>query len=655
MNKLGIGELGTIGIGILMAVIISASLFSTLLPPLGAEIHTQGLPFSASITPTHVKGGTHCVFTITIVNNGSSLGITKVDILYPGPDWSFERLVSYSPRTWKVEEYAGYAVGGLTLSGPNVLIGESITIQLNMTTPGTTSDSEQWEITAYSGDTVLGTIVLTVVVDAQPPTVTINNPSQDQYYSVSHGYIWVNVTVKDDLNITAYGVNVNINDTRFECKLIKKDDHKTYQYCFVNNTAIPDGLLRVKVTAIDKAGNLGEGEVKAYVDNTPPQLLGIRVQDQSGKDLPFVDGAFWMSGSTTGIKVNATLYDTSGTIEGYIYFNTTQKIFTNKAWTELYGVSGKKFVIIKVSVTDGAQPNPNNFTQTWYVYRDEVAPSAVNFTIEPICGGAIIRGISASDNVGISEYVVFINGTRAEVTKDTLFSEQLATVGEHKAFSGVLLLDLTDYAGKKANITLLAVDYGGNAGPSTSRVISVPEGEWYAIPLYAGWNLISLPLIPESTAIEDVLSLALNQKVTTVYAYDNATDEWLYYYAPAKVGDLANMRDGLGYWVYASEYDVLVVQGRELPPPPALPPTYYLTKGWVLAGFKSTKGMSASYYLSSLQSGTYWTYLYVWDAQSKAWQTVKVADDGDRLYPGQGFWIYMYEDQRLIPPLLMEG
>jgi hypothetical protein len=48
-------------------------------------------------------------------------------------------------------------------------------------------------------------------------------------------------------------------------------------------------------------------------------------------------------------------------------------------------------------------------------------------------------------------------------------------------------------------------------------------------------------------------------------------------------------------------YDVLIVQGRPTPTPPALPTTYHLIKKWNLVGYKETVSMNASAYLESLE------------------------------------------------------
>lgn len=84
----------------------------------------------------------------------------------------------------------------------------------------------------------------------------------------------------------------------------------------------------------------------------------------------------------------------------------------------------------------------------------------------------------------------------------------------------------------------------------------------YDIPLFAGWNLISLPLIPDSTNIEDVLA-GIMANISTVYgvwAYDAETQTWSSY-VPYLGGDLNTMTDGKGYWIYMTNPCTLTIEG----------------------------------------------------------------------------------------------
>jgi len=84
-----------------------------------------------------------------------------------------------------------------------------------------------------------------------------------------------------------------------------------------------------------------------------------------------------------------------------------------------------------------------------------------------------------------------------------------------------------------------------------------PPPSRYDIPLGSGWNLISLPLIPDSANIEDILADIMND-VDSVWAYDNATGSWASY-APGEPSDLTEMTCDKGYWVEVNDPCTLTV------------------------------------------------------------------------------------------------
>jgi hypothetical protein len=598
--------------------------------------------FSATITPSPVvKGSTAYLFNITTTNTGAGIGINKINITYPS-GWTFNALTGYSPGTWTTGQDQGRNTFYFT--GPNLVTGASAWVQVNMTSGSTTQDPSHWNSTAWNiGATWLGTYDLPVVVDPTGPTVTINNPATS-YYSVGSGnYIWVNATVTDNLNITKYGMTVAINDTRFGLLSSGKGASDTeYKYYFTNTTTIPDGPLGINVTATDRAGNMGSNTGSTTVDNTAPTLLWIKVKDQTA-ELPYVAGAFWMSAASTSIQVNASFSNTGAV--GTVWFNTTSEAYSNHTWSSTYSVSGSDFVTLNITVSDTSSPVSNRFTQTWNITRDKVPPLVPTFTAGAISGGAIIRSLTATDNVGILSYRAYVNGT--QLTPDVLITQLVATALVSQvnwvAFSNVLVLNLTTYGGKVANITITAVDYGGNEGPgSTPQYLSIPLDRWYPIELQPNWNLIGLPLIPADTSRAAVLSLILKQGASgvIVYGYDSATNSFTL--------NPATMVDGKAYWIYTIAYDVMIVSGRVSPTPPALPPNYNLITGWNLAGYKSITAHNVTDYLSSLPTLSYFAYIYVWDSNAQNWL---MKSGSGMLSPGQGFWIWMYSNQTLIPPI----
>ncbi len=188
-----------------------------------------------------------------------------------------------------------------------------------------------------------------------------------------------------------------------------------------------------------------------------------------------------------------------------------------------------------------------------------------------------------------------------------------------------------------------AVDLAGNEYNSSELAVVFVLGdmtEW-EISLVSGWNLISLPLIPENTSISAVLADVLTD-VLKVWSYAEATGTWLSY-VPGGPPSLTTMEDGEGYWIEMSDNVTLTVHGVEMPAPPALPPTYSLVAGWNLIGFKSLEAMNASSYLgTSVAADTIRIYGYA-DA------TYTGVALSANLNPGMGYWIAMDDSGTIYP------
>ncbi len=211
------------------------------------------------------------------------------------------------------------------------------------------------------------------------------------------------------------------------------------------------------------------------------------------------------------------------------------------------------------------------------------------------------------------------------------------------------------------NSNVLTIDPKDNLDHSTAYTVVIPAGavadlagnelaEAYTfsfttglpmVTLKAGWNLVSLPLIPTDPSIDTVLTEVYNN-LDIVWAYDAATG-WTSY-APNAPSDLAEMRDGRGYWVKVNADCSFAVDGVVLPMPPQVPPSYELVPGWNLIGFKSTVPKKASEYLAAM-AGKY-TVIYGYDAATQRFQQV-LADDN--FEPGKGYWIAVTAAGRIYP------
>jgi hypothetical protein len=618
--------------------------------------------FDAKITPTLVKKDQTSWFEITVKNNASTSSIYQVNVTYPSADgWTFQDVVA--PSGWVIESHASGKITFKATGGYEIAKDSSAVFKVKMITGGTGTKDYTWTVDVKNTADVIDTMYVTVTSDNTQPTVTVSAPDPSvTWYSVGSGnYMWLNITVWDDVNKVPVVV---LNDSTFVL-YAEPSVSGTYdfKFCYRNNTAILDGYLAIQVNVTDYVGNQATvypKNVETTVDNTPP-FIWITVTEAT-----LVGSTFWIGKTQTTVTINVTVADyeleSIGALTG-IYINGTLQTGwtftdTGKNYNGYYVFECKKdysvpadknYWIIYVNVTDKALPKNHTSEMEVYIKRDLVPPYEVGFTsAKSICGGLVIYGLYANDTVGIQDYRIYVNGTNIlNITNTELTATTWVSGTGYGCFSSDAVLDLTSYVGDYVNVTVSARDYGLNEGDKIVVYTgTVPEGEWYPVKLYKGWNLISLPLIPANASRTAILSLILKQGiegVTVVYEYDQNLDSWIV--------NPTTMTDGKGYWIYIKDYDVMIVSGSQMPPAGGMPPTYTLTKGWVLAGFKSIAPMNVTYYLASVREANYFRILYVWDAEDQSWGILDRNDPTAQFVPGQGFWIYMYEEEVLIPPL----
>jgi hypothetical protein len=630
--------------------------------------------FHSEISPIVTNKKVSKVFTITVKNNASTSALKEVDIVYSADyTWTGDYDV---PDGWSLSHNPTAHKFTLVASAATYYIkyGYEKTFKFNMTSADVSFDTtETWTVTVTNVDGVTDTLQLNTYIDVTPPTTFdwVKPTGYAGYISVNGGYIWLNITFNDIYYGADYWPTVVPNVTQLT--LYSKDassktvgSSSTFAYKFRSAT-IPDGKLVVHFNITDCVGNsLTKQEVITVVDNTAP-VITIAVENAQSKIENGVP--VWYVGSATptvNIWVNFTeamQYTVSGTTYNAYDASllSTHKIglYINGSWQNIGSFtwdSAKKWYYAKVTgipvekgkcyqlfanITDAARPHNHTSSTLAYLKFDLVKPSAPTFNVQPICGGAIIRALNATDNVGVLEYKVYINTTWILVPLTDLQAPTLTpVVGNHRTFAGILVLDLADYAGKTVNITISAVDYGGNEGPGLSKVISVPVGRWYPIELGEGWNLISLPLVPTNSSIDNVLSLLLKAGLLEkVWTYDAETKTW-HSYAPGAPPDLTTMVDGKGYFIKMKAYNVLIVQGTEQPAPPATPRVYHVVPGWNLIGYKRLAESKVSDYLSGVD------YIRVYKFVNG--QYILVRPD-ENMEPGLGYWVAVKTEGWIYP------
>jgi hypothetical protein len=166
------------------------------------------------------------------------------------------------------------------------------------------------------------------------------------------------------------------------------------------------------------------------------------------------------------------------------------------------------------------------------------------------------------------------------------------------------------------------------AGETRSYVIRYGDDLIFDLGLEAGWNLISLPIEPNSPNLAVVLSDGETLRDGfrgTIHSGDVCT------WAGQQYVDVTELHACIGYWIYVAEAQVLLVDGM-----PVGQTRVDLARGWNQCGVEAECEAPADARIN----GTPW----VWNPLLLRYEPADV------LRPGLGFWINANEDAAISLP-----
>ena len=170
-----------------------------------------------------------------------------------------------------------------------------------------------------------------------------------------------------------------------------------------------------------------------------------------------------------------------------------------------------------------------------------------------------------------------------------------------------------------------------------------------AIDLVAGWNLVSFPIHPTSTAIGDVLA-NIAGKYNLVYAWDasgesSSSGNWKKYdpSGPSFSNTLTMLDEKMAFWIFMTEAATLEVQGSH--DTASTIGLFDNADGWNLVGYPSASsldlpgamtgvtGYTLIFTYHAADSGDPWK---LFDPTAGSW-----ANDLKQMAPGWGYWIFV--------------
>jgi uncharacterized repeat protein (TIGR01451 family) len=247
------------------------------------------------------------------------------------------------------------------------------------------------------------------------------------------------------------------------------------------------------------------------------------------------------------------------------------------------------------------------------------------------------------------------------MTSELSYLDHSASKGSYDDVSGVWTVGKLT-VGATATLLLRATVVSDDPSENCVEVSAVDQSDWNSfndgdcvvlnaaptldacINLRAGWNLISLPLIPDFPAVDTILA-GIEANINTIQGvatYDALERDvppgygWFSNIPPLWDGDLDELADGAGYWLVMDDSDQLCFDGVEVELPPMTPPTYTVIDGWNLIGFKSVVPRKAGDYLAAIDG----KYTMIYRFTGGVFSVVQASDN---MVPGQGFWIAVVE------------
>ena len=215
-------------------------------------------------------------------------------------------------------------------------------------------------------------------------------------------------------------------------------------------------------------------------------------------------------------------------------------------------------------------------------------------------------------------------------------------------------------------ITAKGKDQAGNESAEFTGKFTIKERAKKSIALIPGWNLVSLPGDPASTAINDVITIS---QVDVVLTYDpTVAGGWLTAVRAGGIltGTLTTMDATKGYWIHTTTFDPIKVDIPGLAGGAAtLPPSLRLVNGWNLVPAVSLNPAFAHVDADTYFSGLKWTRGYSYDAVGRAFEgfipntaaapadtcSAFSATDAstDCIKSGKGYWVFLTEGGTLVP------
>jgi len=178
----------------------------------------------------------------------------------------------------------------------------------------------------------------------------------------------------------------------------------------------------------------------------------------------------------------------------------------------------------------------------------------------------------------------------------------------------------------------------------TNTPTATPSAQTAEIVLLEGWNLVSLPVAPDSTD-PAVLFAPVADSLALVYFWDTPAGNWKTYSPsiPPGANTLTAVDERMGLWVKMNSAATLAVSGQR-PGTTQIP----LHIGWNMVGFPASGPREPAAAIAAIADKVSTVLGYESETPENPWRRYRpagpaFANDLQSLQPGQGYWILATE------------
>ena len=452
-----------------------------------------------------------------------------------------------------------------------------------------------------------------------------------------------------------------------------------YLWRIENNIA--NSNCRIGIWAKDCAGNVNDPTVGG---STAMSAYPFRIQDQQKPTgtvvSPTAASSVHYVGSSDNVIWTMTDYVAWPTLSYQIWlsYNSgstyTELISSGNAaqgtntipWSPVTPTTTGK---IKIDITDGETPANTNS-----IYS---GPFSIVQGSQPVVTSVTVPAAAVEWPIGSTQNVTFAASDPSNTSARLNYQIDLAADGVN--FYNILTpsnetqgtktysVSVPDVAqspysvavpANSAKIRVTATNplSGSGGGSATGSTFSITAASFpvttETVSLKTGWNLVSLPLIPTNSNIQNILGSAMSniESVWTCSGGGSTGGTWSYF-VPGSTSGLSTMVDGKTYWIKATADTSFTFQGRKGNAPPSAPPTYtFSSPGWYMVGYKSTQTHTVTQYAGSNQSGSTTIYTLPITGFDPITQAYKPLYGSDNMTKGEGYWFYYNSAGAIAPP-----